>query len=191
MEKLTKRKQQAIDSKKKIYQTALLLMEKKSFERISVEEISRKAGVSTGAFYHHFSSKDDILIELFKEADVFFVQKVVNSIKGENAKDKILSYFEHFSNFYLQYGVDILKALYATQNGLFVQNDRVIVTLLQDIVNQGIEKGELKSEMTNEEIVDMLFCTVRGVAYKWCVANGDFSLQEIIVKYVRIILKAL
>jgi len=191
MAKLTKRQQQAIDSKNNIYTTALRLMESEGYEQITVERISRKAGVSIGAFYHHFSSKNDILVELFREADIFFVEKVVNAIKGEHGIDKIMSYFQHFAKFYRHYGVDIIKALYTTQNDLFAQRDRVIVTLLQDIVSRGVEKGELVADMTSEEITDLLFCTARGVAYKWCVANGKFELDEVMLKYIALILKAL
>jgi AcrR family transcriptional regulator len=191
MAKLTKRQQQAIDSKHNIYTTAIHLMETEGYGQITVERISRKAGVSIGAFYHHFASKNDILVELFREADVFFVNKVVNAIKGENGFDQIMSYFQHFSKFYLHYGVDIIKALYMTQHKLFSQNDRVIVTLLQDIVYRGVQKGELVADITSQEITDMLFCSARGVAYKWCVDNGQFPLDQIMLQYIKVILNSL
>lgn len=39
----------------------ILLMEKKSFEEITVTDITRKAGVSRTAYYRNYASKEDIL----------------------------------------------------------------------------------------------------------------------------------
>ncbi len=59
---MTKRKLQALESRKHILDTALELTKKNGFERTSIQDICREAGVSTGAFYHYFKSKDEILI---------------------------------------------------------------------------------------------------------------------------------
>lgn len=191
MARLTKRQQQAIDTKNTIYTTALRLMETEGFEQITIERIARKAGVSVGAFYHYFSSKNDILVELFNEADIFFVERIVHAIEGDTAREQILSYFHHFANFYNYYGVDIIKALYTTQNQLFSKRDRVIVTLLRDLVSRGIAKNELSENMSVDDTVDLLFCTARGVAYKWCVENGSFDLEERMLLFVGQLLKGL
>ena len=191
MARLTKRQQQAIDTKNTIYTTALRLMEIEGFEQITIERIAKKAGVSVGAFYHYFASKNDILVELFNEADIFFVERIVNAIEGESARDQILSYFHHFANFYSYYGVDIIKALYTTQNQLFSKKDRVIVTLLRDLVSRGFARKELAENMPVDDTVDLLFCTARGVAYKWCVENGGFDLEERMLRFIGQLLKGL
>ena len=42
-------------------------MKKKPYEKISVTEITQKAGVGRVTYYRHFQSKDDILIQYFKK----------------------------------------------------------------------------------------------------------------------------
>lgn len=69
---VSSRKQQALETKTRIYQTALSLMEKKNYQSITIEEISKSAGVSVGAFYHYFKSKNDIFFEIYQEADRYF-----------------------------------------------------------------------------------------------------------------------
>lgn len=191
MEKLTKRQQQAIASKKNIYSTAIRLMKDEGFENITIEKISKEAGVSVGAFYHYFPSKNDIVVELFKEADLYFKNKFVNSSRARKAKEQIIDFFAHFADFYCYYGIDLMKTLYTTQSELFLRQDRVIVGMLQDIVSKGVEKGELTDEMEVAEIVDLLFCTARGVAYKWCVARGEFPLDTVLLKYIQHVLRAM
>jgi len=44
-----------------IIQTSLSLFEQKGFHGVSINEIVEVAGTSKGGFYHHFSSKDELL----------------------------------------------------------------------------------------------------------------------------------
>lgn len=48
-----------------IMQAAIKLFAKKGFSSTSVQEIAQNAGISKGAFYLHFSSKDELLFALF------------------------------------------------------------------------------------------------------------------------------
>ena len=55
----TKRQEQARETKNRIYNSAIELMEKEGFDNITIADIREKAGVSVGAFYHYFASKND------------------------------------------------------------------------------------------------------------------------------------
>ena len=50
-EKLTKRQQDALETKKKIVNATKKLLSQKGFEKISINEITKEAKVSTGSFY--------------------------------------------------------------------------------------------------------------------------------------------
>lgn len=191
MSRLTKRQQQAIDTRNLIYETAMKLMEQDGFERLTISKVAKQAGLSVGAFYHYFSSKDDLLGELFTRGDEFFARRVANNIKGLRATEQLVSYFDHYAEFYMLNGVDIIKSLYRTQDKLFVKNDRVIVRLVHDIVSRGIAAGELTAEMTADEMVEFLFLGARGLVFKWCVEDGGFPLDEAMHRYINRLLKAL
>ncbi len=57
------------DSNRKNIEKALLgLMKKNAYERISITDICREAGVSRTTFYHHFSKADDVLLYAYENA---------------------------------------------------------------------------------------------------------------------------
>ena len=57
------------ENNRKTIETALLeLMKKQSYERISITDICRQAGVSRTTFYHHFSKADDVLLSAYETA---------------------------------------------------------------------------------------------------------------------------
>jgi AcrR family transcriptional regulator len=57
----------SIETKGKIMRAAQDLFSRSGFESASVSEICALAGVSKGAFYHHFPSKQSIFMELLTE----------------------------------------------------------------------------------------------------------------------------
>lgn len=55
------------ETRKRILDSALRLFAEKGYEVTGVAEICTVAEVSKGAFYHHFSSKQAIFLELFRD----------------------------------------------------------------------------------------------------------------------------
>ena len=51
----------------KTLSSALILLTEKGFHSVSIHDIRKHAGVSTGAIYHHFGNKDEIAKTLFTE----------------------------------------------------------------------------------------------------------------------------
>lgn len=79
------------ETKSHILQVALKLFLTKNFKEVTMKEIVEKSGLSKGAFYHYFISKEQLFAEII---DLFF-----NSILMAR-KDKIegLSLFDYYNS---------------------------------------------------------------------------------------------
>lgn len=55
--------------REQLLSAARQLFLKKGYRGTSIEEIARRAGLTKGAYYHHFRSKEDILIALLESLD--------------------------------------------------------------------------------------------------------------------------
>ena len=64
-----RRKEQAQQTEQAILQAAMELARENSFDKVSVRDICQRAGITTGAFYHHFRSKEDLLSRGFSPLD--------------------------------------------------------------------------------------------------------------------------
>jgi AcrR family transcriptional regulator len=182
--KLTMRQQQAIKTKNKISKVAVELMNKNGFNNTTIEEISSKAGVSVGAFYHYYKSKEDVFLDIYKEADDYFRDEVAEQLTSESALENIVIFFKYYAIFNNERGIENTSQLYNTKNKLFIAKDRYMKTLLQEVIEKGQEKGEIRTDMSPEEVVDCLFVLVRGVVYDWCIHEGDYDLEEAMDKHV-------
>ena len=56
-----KRKVQGAETKKKLYEIAERLFTERNFSDVNVEDITDEAGITKGAFYVHFESKDALI----------------------------------------------------------------------------------------------------------------------------------
>lgn len=181
---MTKRKVQAEKTRNKIYDVSIRLMKKSGFDNVTIEDISKKAGVSVGAFYHYFASKNDIFNEIYNQGDYYFEKTVAPNLKDGSSNEKIIRFFKYYAEFNLKNGLDFTKQLYNSQNKLFIKKNRYIQILLQNIIAEGQVKNEISNKMSPEEITDFLFISVRGIIYDWCLHEGDYDLEEAILKYL-------
>ena len=191
MKQPTKRTLQAIETKARICQAATRLMERKSFDAITIEQIRKEAGVSIGAFYHHYLSKNDILTEIYRWGDDFFRDQVVDQLSDKPADEAILGYFDFFVQFYVQLGVAHIKSLYKSQSKMFINKERYMIVVLREIVTRGVARGELTPAMGVEKIVDFLLAAARGLAFTWCLHDGNYPFAETLRDHMQILVKAL
>jgi AcrR family transcriptional regulator len=182
-QKLTNRKIQAINTKNKIYQVAIELMDKKGYENIKIEDVCKNAGVSVGSFYNYFNSKSDILSEIFKKADEYFENEVINNLKSSNTLEMIVEFFTYYGKYNEIVGVDTMKQLYKFNNKLFIAKGRYMQSSLKEIIISGQNKGEIVINMTANEISEYLFIVARGIAYDWCLHDGEYNMEQYIHDY--------
>lgn len=187
--KQTKRQLQAIQTKSKIYETAIELMKAKDFQDITIEEICGNAGVSVGAFYHYFSSKNDFLIEMYSRADHYFLEEVNQKLNSAQPIEKIIEFFDVYAKYNDMIGISTMKQLYHANNHLFITKGRGMQKVLEDIIADGQQKGAILEEMSPEAITEYLFIAARGVTYDWCLHDGQFSLMEQMQQYMSRLVK--
>ncbi|MEQ6353070.1 TetR/AcrR family transcriptional regulator [Lysinibacillus sp. M3] len=107
------RKQQAQETKKHIYLTALTLFQTKGFDQVTVDEIVQQSNSSKGAFYGHFSSKYDIFLEKFKEIDHFYEEFTTTLPVNLTFKEKVISLIDAQMTYLKDdLGMDLMRSVY-------------------------------------------------------------------------------
>lgn len=191
------REQQAEETRKRIYQTALKLFEKKGFNNVSVDEIVRKSKSSKGAFYGHFSSKYDIFLEKFKEIDSFyeiFVQTLPNKFHFE---EKVVALFDAQMTFLKdELGEDLMRSVYTSgliknEANFFANTDRSLYKILNMFVHEAVENGELPKSIDSNKTSLLISRCMRGTLYDWLSFGDNFNLNDEAKTFVSIFLKGL
>ena len=168
----------------KIIDAAWKLFYRQGYDDTTVEEIIEESGTSRGSFYHYFQGKDDLLSTL---ADVFDqkYQALMATIDPEMDRFDQLMYLnqELFTMMENSTPLDLVARLYSSQlvtrgDKSLMDHNRIYYRLLRQIVLQGQERGELRLDVTANEIVRAYTLCERALIYDWCLSGGDYSLTQ-------------
>ena len=183
------------NTKGKIIKAAWDLFYEQGYDDTTVEEIIERSGTSKGSFYHYFEGKDALFESLSYIFDDEYSRLQDNMPEEQNAFDKLLYLNEKlFSMIENRIDIELLKRLYSTQ--LVTKGEKhlldskwVYYKLLKKIVTEGQEKGELKEDMSVNEIVKLYAMCERALLYDWCLCNGEYSLKQYAKKTMPMFLK--
>ncbi|HSL86422.1 MAG TPA: TetR/AcrR family transcriptional regulator [Bacteroidales bacterium] len=189
-EKMTNRQIKALDTKDKIYNSAMNKFTEKGLERTTIQEICRDAEVSIGSFYNHFNSKEDIIYEIFKRADLNFEQFKEKNVDKKGIRELILEYMDYYVSFVQTNDIQFTKFFYNTSNHYFVQEKRPMQEVLKSILREYDLELNMYYVEDTDMLVDRLFITSRGVIFHWCLKDGTFDLNEMNRKHIEMVLSA-
>jgi len=184
---ISRRALQSITTRKKICDVSIELIREHGFDAVTIENISKRAGVSVGAFYHHFPSKSDVLHEIFAQIDEYFEKEVSNHLHGTSRK-KINEFFGYYAGFINDQGIDFIRQLFTTNNKPFIEKDRYLLVCLKNLIIEGQQTQEITGSQDAEEITHFFFILVRGVVFDWCLHDGSYDLKSTIQNYVNQVL---
>ena len=113
---LSKQKLKSKETKERIFQAAIHILQKNGYENLSIKNICEEAGVSNGSFYHHFKTKDDLLsyyIEAQPTVDPEFLEPPSNK---NDAKEAIIEVYRTYAAYCKELGVEFVAGYYNPHN---------------------------------------------------------------------------
>ncbi len=185
---MTNRQRKALETKERIYQSALELLESDGYENIRIEDVCQKAGVSIGTFYNYFKSKNEILQLIYQKGDDYFENTVSDALEGLEVEEAVIEFFRYYAKYNINTGLTTLKQLYNPENEFFTQK-RGMQHVLGRLIQEGQEEGKLTKKISSYEIVCDLFVLARGIVYDYCLKDGQFDLVEKMESYIQRVLK--
>jgi len=80
------------NSKKQILQTALKLFLRNSYREVSLRDIVNEVGLTKGAFYHYYTSKE----QLFEEAVKYFYNNAIITNYNNFPKTSLKEFYDYY-----------------------------------------------------------------------------------------------
>lgn len=194
MTRISQRQIQSQQTKQKILQVALDLFGKKGFNQVTVDEIVTASNTSKGAFYNHFKSKYEIFIEKFKEIDDFYTAFTKSIPNHLTCSEKILLLTKsQMSYFRDDLGKDLMRTVYVSalipnQPKSLSDTDRTLFKIVNTIVQEGQDSGELRSSLSSQEITMLITRCMRGTLYDWLIFENNFDVVTETQKFILAIL---
>ena len=194
-EKMTPRKLQAQQMRRKIQKTALELFDKNGFENVSVEDLAHAVGCSVGNIYHYFKSKDELALQLTDNVDRQYLEleKQYQTDREHTAREKLLDFVAQSLRISAQdetlYKCFVQGMRYPEQGLLKEHDKRVYFRVLRHLVAECHVEGSVARRYTVDDVVAQLVILHRGTLFEWRVCEGEFELAERGVHMAQVLLR--
>ena len=183
------------NTKGKIISAAWRLFYEQGYEDTTLEDILEASECSKGTFYHYFEGKDALLGTLSVLFDEKYEQLIPTIREDDNALE-VLAYLnrELFAMIDSSVSLDLLARLLSTQlttrgEKHLLDRNRVYFRLLREVIARGQSRGELRADLSVNEIMKAYALMERGLMYDWCLCSGEYSLSRYSSDMMRLFLQ--
>ena len=175
---LTKRQQAALATREKLIETAQRIVQEQGLAQVSVEAITKAAGVSTGTFYTYFAKKEDIIYTL---THAIYTQILESTATHPGSLLERLTYFmTHFARYIEAGGVKLCQEWVKNT----VDPDRIEhpypkaklsmdLEALTNLLREGLQRTELVPTAPVEELARTLLEVLYGQMLCWDMQAGS------------------
>jgi TetR/AcrR family fatty acid metabolism transcriptional regulator len=169
----------------RIINSAKKLFAEQGYQKTTIVDISKQAGLSEAALYEYFQGKEDLLLtipdlwvsELLKDLDeqLFGVQ---------GAENKLRKYLWWYLRRVEQSPLDAkIVYLYLKTNANFLNtevyaNVKKLYSFLIDIFEEGLKTGEMKSDLDSRIARDIFVGTLDHIITRWLLKDMSYSLFD-------------
>ncbi|GHV20010.1 hypothetical protein FACS1894174_01030 [Bacteroidia bacterium] len=178
------------DSKNQILQTALGLFLRNSYKEVSLRDIVKEVGLTKGAFYHYYTSKDQV----FEEAVKYFYNHVMIGNYHDFPKSSLKEFYEYYLNTleepddFDDIGTDMNLFIFLSDankrlpafSEIQAAQRKKELWAWTEIMETAKRSKEIKTNIPNEELAAMFLNINDGVAMNKIISrkNEDDIMQE-------------
>jgi AcrR family transcriptional regulator len=161
--------------KDRIIHESLRLFSLKGFLSTSVTDILEAASTSKGGFYNHFSSKEDLFLDVLAEAQRIWREKVLYGLEEtDNPKDKIKAILLNYRDRYLKDAVNFPGGCVFITFSVELDDQRPHLcaevnrgymnfkSMLKRLLEEAKQRGELNGFVDTDAVTEMLFSGMLG-----------------------------
>lgn len=175
-----------MSKKQLIMESSLELFAKQGFEATSVQQITEHAGISKGAFYLSFKSKDELIIGLIDHFMLEFISNIDHVVKNHSDNKNLLSEFYKAAFHSFQKHSDFAKIFIKEQSQTVNEElltkmhhydklfDRIILGMLERLYGEEVRHTKY----------DLIYC-VKGFFHTYSHLFLFFNVPQDITKLSR------
>ena len=167
--------------REEILDIALELVAQKGYDRTSVREIARKAGLSQAGLLHYFSTKEELFLELLRRRDDrvtepaeethrHSVGRLIRAVERNSREPGLVQLYV------------ALSAENATESGevreFFQDRYEWLLAQVSEDVRERQISGEVTTTRTAEDIASLLVAAADGLQLQWLLNSDEVDMTE-------------
>jgi AcrR family transcriptional regulator len=183
--------------KERLLRVATRLFARHGFEGTSVQDIVDAAGVTKGAMYHYYGSKDDLLYEVYHQLLTMQMSHLTDIVKGPGtAEERVRAA-----------AIDVVESSLANLDDMIVffrslhmlpddrqtrvrAERRAYHDQFRSLVEEGMAAGVFRTEVSADVVVHYFLSTVNQLG-SWFRPDGPLTARQVGEQYTDLLLSGL
>jgi AcrR family transcriptional regulator len=179
-----KKERVAVKNLVKIFDAALSISNEKGFSAMSLRELSAEAGLSMGALYTYFKSKDELLDMIQRQGRMLIMRVLLNQIEGiEDPKIKLKQailvhlYLSEVMQSWFYFSYMETKNLAKDEHRKAIEAELFTEKIFIDILKDGQKKGIFRPvEM------DLAGAALKAMLQDWYLKRWKYARRKVTVE---------
>ena len=193
---------QAKDTANRILRQAMRIFLEKGYHGTSIDDITQAAGLTKGALYWHFSSKEDLLKRMIEEFEKQFLDGLIHAVNGVRGDllekmGKFFSYNAAFSYYNRELCVSfttLAAELVGAHHGMEPEFRRIYKKyqkFLSNLILQGKREKIFKKEMDEDLTALVIIAFHDGILLRWFMNMDKIDGEAYVNTFKKIMLNGL
>lgn len=191
-----------MERKDKLFEVALDEFIEKGYDKASLNNILKKAGISKGSFYYHFSNKQELYLYLFrsihelehkyldewrKECTIDYEKLSffdVLKLEGKVGVGSVIKHPKHYlfwKSMYDEKNPEVKKIMDDELNELI--NNGHADDYLMPLIEEGIKKKDFREDLSEEFIIRLLCDSMITFFNCFVKEEKDFEVENLMRNY--------
>lgn len=181
--KKTKKQIQSEETREKILQVSTRFLISRSYYGTTISAIAKETGLTKGALYHHFKSKDELVLDIVKNVKQSWLQFVGRKVLLEsNSIDRLQTLLSVHSQFLKNDPTMclVLSSLLSEMeilNHTIIEEIKEIYSEMLAFIRKIIEKGQKNDELLKDLNAESTAFTIVGIL-RWMGCSPLFKLLD-------------
>lgn len=169
---------------------ALRLFVSQGYRSTNLEQISSAAGLTKGAVYFYFGSKESVLLEVLKRVQAIVVDRALEAVAraGENPIDRLVAYVHYEANLGITHRDEVLllilmslefKERAGPVNVFIAALYRKQRKLIEGLVASGQQSGHFRTDVPAKELAAIVLACHDGTFLEWFRRSSTLKGDEL------------
>ncbi len=188
---INKKEAKRIATRKRILETATHLFARLGYHKTTIQDIAYHIGMTTGAVFHYYDSKPDILDDVVKELDQSFDRYIEYLAKShKDYKTMVNGIMDIFMDrfHYQPDNIIALASLAAEFSGIrgpVIKKTQAVYDKFADALENAL--NQISKKKTNRAAAICFISGLQGVALQALVRDGEMDIDDLVAGFISLV----